>query len=305
MKIICLMPVRNEDWILGLSVRAALMWCDEVIINLHACTDGSLSIIDDLDMQDLTRVWILRSRDAEWTEMKHRQELLNLARSHGGTHMVLVDADEVLTGNLLGKIRPMVERTAPGSILMLPWLCLRGSIDQVITSGLWAHQNASTAFPDSPEYHWATRDGYDLHHRHPMGAELGWYCPISHREAGLMHLQFSSSRRLLAKQFLYQLIEMKRWPGRRSVDAVRQMYTRTVEESENAQTSAVPDSWWAPYSHLMQYLHLEREPWQEAECRRIIAEHPGIAAGLDDFGLTNPQSANYWGQWEGVAHGKL
>jgi hypothetical protein len=39
MKLIGLMPVRGEDWILGLSARAALMWCDELVILLHSCTD--------------------------------------------------------------------------------------------------------------------------------------------------------------------------------------------------------------------------------------------------------------------------
>ena len=35
----------------------------------------------------------------------------------------------------------------------------------------------------------------------------------------------------------------------------------------------------------MQYLHVDAEPWQESECKRLIAENPGITAGLDDFGL--------------------
>ena len=39
MKLICLMPARNEDWIIGLSARAALMWCDELIVMDHASTD--------------------------------------------------------------------------------------------------------------------------------------------------------------------------------------------------------------------------------------------------------------------------
>ena len=38
MKIIGLMAARNEQWCLGLSARAALMWLDELVILDHAST---------------------------------------------------------------------------------------------------------------------------------------------------------------------------------------------------------------------------------------------------------------------------
>ena len=34
MKLVGIMPVRNEDWCLDLTARAALMWCDELVISL-------------------------------------------------------------------------------------------------------------------------------------------------------------------------------------------------------------------------------------------------------------------------------
>ena len=48
MKLIGLMPVRNETWCLGLTLRAALMWCDEMVVWLHACTDDSKRITQDI-----------------------------------------------------------------------------------------------------------------------------------------------------------------------------------------------------------------------------------------------------------------
>lgn len=297
------MPVRNEDWILGFSARAALMWCDVLVVMLHRCSDRSNEIIEDIREEhdclgsiverpnSERRVIVLRDFALEWEEMRMRQRLLEIGRELGGTHFALIDADEVLTGNLLPGIRSFAETTDRNSILMLPWLQMMEApgvslvCSRVMSSGMWGEQNASTVFPDQPCYHWATRDGYDLHHRHPMGAELRWDQPISDRSGGLMHFQFASRRRLLAKQLLYQLIEMKRWPGRRPVDAVRHMYARTVQESESAALSSVPDSWWAPYSHLLKHLHIDAEPWQEAECKRLLADNPKLAVGLDDFGL--------------------
>ena len=190
--------------------------------------------------------------------MAIRQALLDEGPACGGTHFALVDADEVLTGDLLPRIRRLVEHTEPGSILMLPWLCItdrcpHGVQDYtlcascckydwplVLSSGMWNEQRASTAFPDNPVYHWASRATYDFHHRHPMGRDLQWYSPIEDRSSGLMHLQFASRRRLLAKQFLYQLIEVTRWPGRRPVSEVRDMYARTVKEAASASVERVP-----------------------------------------------------------------
>lgn len=43
-KLICTIPVRNEAWCLGLTLRAVLMWCDEVIVLLHCCTDATEAI---------------------------------------------------------------------------------------------------------------------------------------------------------------------------------------------------------------------------------------------------------------------
>ena len=47
-----------------------------------------------------------------------------------------------------------------------------------------------------------------------------------------------------------------------------------------------PADWWAGYEHLMQYLDVDAEPWQEAEVRWLIKEHgPAKFAGLDLFGV--------------------
>ncbi len=200
----------------------------------------------------------------------------------GATHILLIDDDEVISGNLLADIRGYIQSSPAHCVFQLPWSQLRDGIGHVMTSGMWGEQNVSVAFRDKPTYHWKARDGYDFHHRHPMGETLiPSYGNHSHRgTGGLMHLQFASRRRLLAKQYAYQLIERLRWPNRKMAD-----YVRTVRESEAAAVAPVPESWWAPYQHLMKYLDIDAEPWQIEQCRRLIRENPGIEVGLEDFGL--------------------
>jgi hypothetical protein len=283
------MPVRNEAWVLGLSARAALMWCDQLIVADHWSDDGSRYIMNAIhDEYGADRFLIRDWRDVEWTEMAQRQMLLEEAREHGATHIALIDADEVLTGNLLPLIRRLVETTPAGSILQLPWLCLRDGISDVMTSGLWGRATVSAAFPDDPRYHWAAQgpDAYHFHHRHPMGLPFSAYQPIKERSGGMIHLQFASRRRLLAKQALYQAIEVIRWPGRKSPAAIREMYAKTVTEAAAAATRSAPAEWLEPYQDLLRYLDVAAEPWQEAELHRLVAEHGREKfRGLNFFGV--------------------
>lgn len=301
MKLVGLMLARNEDWVIGLSARVALLWCDAIVVLLHNCTDTTAEILETIRWEsELGRVIRRTWSSDHWEEMALRQTMLEIARGMDATHLAMIDADEVLTGNLLSTVRDEVEKTPKQMILQVPALQMGSSRHmpsvicrgEVMSSGMWGTQNVTLAFPDDPAYHWAAKDGYDLHHRHPMGLDFrGWECtqlqpPFPNsmsRHAGVMHLQFLSRRRLIVKQFLYQLNERKRWGF--GVEEVKRKYVPTVREADAAKLSPVPESWWAPYSHLLQYLHVDREPWQEAECKRLLEQDPKLAAGLDDFGL--------------------
>lgn len=284
MKLVAAMPVRNESWILGLSARAALMWVDELIILDHCSTDGSREMALQIQSEyGIERVRLLFEDAPVWEEMRHRQRLLDAARDRGATHIALVDADEVLSGNLLSSIRSIIARIPAGATMQLPWQCLRGSIDKTHADGVWGVADVSAAFLDEPCCHWKARDGYDFHHRQPMGRPFVPFLPVPRSDGGLMHLQFVSERRLRAKQYLYQLTERLRWPGREPVSVVRARYSRAVYEYSGM--SQVPAAWWAPYESLLQYLHVDAEPWQLAACSELLDEHPELVCGLDGFGL--------------------
>jgi hypothetical protein len=305
MKLIGLMPVRNEDWCLGLSLRAALMWCDMVIVFEHACTDGSAAIVDEVQKEFPERVAIRHDSNPQWAEMSHRWCLLQAARFHQATHIALIDADEILTGNLLPDIRDHIESLPEGVILQLPWLALPRTTERYLTSRTFGKlQRVSVAFKDDPSMHWETRNGYDHHHREPMGSIAGVYTPLKPEDGGLMHLQFLSEGRLRAKQALYQMQEVLRWPAPRIVNGVKcktpeqlacrlaLMYGRAVYESDPlaCESSPIPESWWAPYKHLMHYLDKDAEPWQELEVRRLVKEFGReMFRGLDLFGVVSMQ----------------
>jgi Glycosyl transferase family 2 len=308
MKIVGIMPARNEDWCLGLTARAALMWLDALVILEHTCTDNTPDICFDIAAEHEGRVVVLIERNPVWEEMRHRQRMLDAARQLDATHICYIDADEILSGDLLPHIRPIFGALQPSILLQIPWLALRGSLGKVHGSGPWAdRQQASFGFMDDPALHWssASRGGYDFHQRQPMGKNLMPWTPLgaTSRHSGLMHLQFVSGRRLRAKQAWYKVQEVLRWPGREpdQIRAVDERYnlavygqarTPTADEMSNLEktlATAPVDLWWKPYSHLLHHFRPQTKPWQEAEILKAIAEYgPKRFAGLDLFGIGDP-----------------
>lgn len=292
MRLVCTMPCRNEDWVIGCSARAALEWVDHLVVLNHASTDRTGEILLRVAEEYPNRVTILNETGPVWEEMKHRQLLLSCARDFFPTHIVMVDADEVLTANLVPNIRSMIEHAGVRQIVQLPWICLAGGLDRYYDSGVWAEQYVSMAFTDRPELHWIAREGYDFHHRHPMGQPCIPYRPVTaFRQGGLMHLQFVSKRRLAAKQALYKMTEVVRWPGREPVHIVDQRYNVAVYGGPvsswpaHMRTTAVApvDLWWDSRALVINLMGI---PWQETECRKLLAEYGSDRfAGLDLFGV--------------------
>lgn len=305
MKLIGLMPVRNEAWVLGLSARVALKWCDELVILLHACTDTSHEIAWEIYGRHEGRVHICDWNTPPWDEMLHRQFLLEQARMNRATHIAIIDADEILTGNLWHSgsedvnnpaccIRSAIATMPPGNVLQLPGYNLRGGTNRYHANGVWGNRWFSTAFADDPRFGWS---GDRFHQREPMGpgpaSQLKPWRPIGQKDGGVMHLWGASERRLLAKHALYKLTERLRWPDK-PVSLIERLYNLAIyghrgvpgHEVKDWTYADTPACWWAPYRDLMQYLDVDAVPWQEAEVQRLVAEHGAARfTGLDLFGV--------------------
>jgi hypothetical protein len=286
MRLIAMLPVRNEDWILELSARAALLWCDAIVILNHASRDTTAVIILKLLHEFGNDRVKLKFVDGGWDEMQHRQRMLTMAREFGATHMAIVDADEILTGNLLGSIRSHIESMPGGRILQLPGYNLRGGLHRYHANGIWGDRWFSLAFADDKRLGWA---GDRFHHREPSGVSLMPCRTIAQGQGGIMHLWGASERRLVAKHALYKMTETLRWPAKSKAD-IDQQYSQAIFPSanrhfdQNWEYAAVPADWWAPYADLLPSVHLDAVPWQEQACRDMVAEHgPERFAGLDLF----------------------
>lgn len=285
MKLCALMPVRNEDWILGLSARVVLRYADHLVVLNHASTDRSAELLGAIADEHPGRVTVLEETDGKWDEMAHRQRMLEAARAAGATHIAITDADEVLTGNIVPMIRDLIENLPPRSIMMLPGYNLRGGIDKYHSNGIWANRWFSFAFQDDPALGW---NGDRFHQREPMGAPFVLRRTGTPGNGGIMHLWGANERRLVAKHRAYKITERLRWPDK-SIAEIDRLYSLAIHgqpgdrRADWRYTHVLPE-WWDPYVDLVKHLDIYAEPWQEAECERLIAQHGADHfAGLDLF----------------------
>ena len=304
MRLIGLMLARNSEWIINASARAALMYCDGLVIFDHASTDTTAVIADSIAAGHPGRVSVIHESSPVWEEMDHRQRTLDAAREMGATHVANIDDDEIVTGNLVGRIggeaslsrmltglRDEAEALRPGETMTLPWISMWGGLDSYRDDDShWSRTQVDFIFALTPDAHYRrAADGYQHHSRRPKGMLAIAQAPYQDQnEGGLMHFQFASRRRLLAKQALYKLNEILRWPERASVEKINRLYDGTTRD-EPRRMRQVPTEWWDRIAHLKPLINVDAEPWQEAEVRRLVAEHGAARfAGLDLYGVEAP-----------------
>jgi hypothetical protein len=297
MKLVGIMPVRNEAWCLGFTLRIALKWCDEVVVLLHACTDDSLQIVADVQSEVTDRLSYFIVKEQQWDEMVQRHTMLEGARKeHGATHIAIIDADEFISANLLPSpderrlssphILDYVNALPPAQILELPGYNMREMPGEPLTmryhaNGVWGSRWFATVFLDLPGLSW---QGDRFHHREPFGCNWQRWRPIRQGYGGTIHLWGASERRLRAKHAHYRVTERLRWPTK-PVQDIERLYSLATSPREPWTYHTLPPTWIEPYADWMQYLHIDVEPWQEKEIA-IVLETYGRErfAGLDLLG---------------------
>lgn len=283
MNIAAIMPVRNEQWVLGLSARAALEWCDQLVCLLHKSVDRSREILEQIG-RETGRVRIMSTDDEQWREMEHRQSLVSAARNYAATHIALVDADEVICADSLPRIRESAGALRVGECLNVNMYCMWRGIHQYRTDpgSVWSgRHDLALVFRDAGALSFAAKDGYQHHARAPRNAKL-----VVDQSLGVMHLQFADWRRLTAKHALYKVRERIDYPAK-PVDQIERMYNLALNE-RGLDTKWSPRQWFERYQEKdwMTLVDFADTPWQEEEARRLFATRdPQYFQGLNLFGV--------------------
>lgn len=138
-KIVCLTPIKNEDWILDTFLKATSLWADYIVIADQNSTDKSKEIA-----QRFEKVIYVKNEGGKYDELSRQELLLNEARKIEGKKLLIaLDADEFFTN---------VDITTPS------WQTMLNAEEGTVFSFNWLHI--------SPDFTRAKKSNFDF----PWGA---------------------------------------------------------------------------------------------------------------------------------------
>jgi len=126
-KLICITPFRDEQWMLHRFLSCALLWADMVILGDHNSTQPYEDI---LDQHDRSRIRVVPVEMEGFNESALRNPLLQAAREIPGKKLlVFLDADEVLSANFLSSPElHTILTAAEGTYIYTDWFQLNNNM---------------------------------------------------------------------------------------------------------------------------------------------------------------------------------
>ncbi|MEM1060359.1 MAG: glycosyltransferase family 2 protein, partial [Verrucomicrobiota bacterium] len=198
--VVCLTPVKNEEWILERFLAAASLWADVIIVADQHSTDRSREIVSSFE-----KVQLIENPNPEFNEPERQALLITAARERvpGPRLLLALDADEALSGNFTTS--PEWERilaAAPGTSIRLHWANVTPSGQEYWSTG----SLTEWGFVDDGTPH----AGKTIHSpRVPVRAGGP---VLDCAELHFLHLQYIDPARTASKQRWYQCYERLRQP---------------------------------------------------------------------------------------------
>ncbi len=125
--VICIVPVKNESWVLNDFIKCAQRWADLIIIGDHNSTDQSAQIAQQYD-----KVKVVPIDNPMFDEGYRRKILWEEARKIPGKRLIIsIDADEMISANWAESAEWEQMLTAPpGTRFRFDWLNLMPGINE-------------------------------------------------------------------------------------------------------------------------------------------------------------------------------
>lgn len=268
--VVCVTPVKNEEWILERFLRCAAMWADHIIVLDQCSTDRSRDIA-----AAHPKVRLIVNDDPQFDEQRRQRRLLDAAREIPGRRLIMaLDADEALSADALSSAEWAAAREAsPGTVLRLRWANLLPGFDRAWTPD---HHIPFGFVDDGREHH-----GAAIHNdRLPVREDRP---SIVFRQHFVLHYQYAAWSRMKSKQRWYQCWERLNQPHKRPIQLYRQYHH--MDAIPDDQVRAVDDGWFGDYESAGIEMQTVREqcwyPWDEDVLEWLVAHGPRTFGRLD------------------------
>ena len=237
MKIITLLPFKNEEKNLPSFLSNVLPACDEIVAIDDGSTDRGPEILKEFGVHVYKNDIEVKSG---WAELGIREKLLQLGREHGGTHFVVLDADETFTDHFPRKCRKVCERLEPGQKVKMQWLAMWKSVDHYRDDrSVWSNNYKDFIFADDGKMEYPK---VWMHTPRTPGETTEANClTLNPKHGAVIHFQFSDWDSFQIKQAWYRCSELIR-NGGGGVGQINNKYRITMDDP-NAVVRAMPEHW--------------------------------------------------------------
>lgn len=260
-KIVALIPARNESLLIGQCIQAVSLYADAIVYLDDCSDDNSVEIVKSLSHKFKVEK-IIEKRSWYRDEPGDRNALLQAGRKIGGTHFIVIDADEMLTANFLENnyLKKRIMALKPGDQLVLNWIQLwRDYRKYRFDDSVWTWNYKSFIFCDDQECSYKS----NFIHTSRCPSIHGKVCKISGYEYGMLHFQFVNWRNLLVKQAWYRCLERIRTPEKSPL-LINDIYNKSKDES-NIGLKSCPPEWFENYYFFNPSIFEQPERWREKQ----------------------------------------
>lgn len=240
MKIIALMPVKNEEWILPTTLKDLSRYIDDLVVLDDSDQDNSRSVIKKygghLIAQDNKNI-----NYSSW-----RSELLKKGRELGGTHFIWLDADESFSNNFYDNHYNILKSLKLGQALCMEWICLwKSAFKQRFDNSIWVKNYKDFIFCDDQISDFEEQNLHE--NRTPVKKNLINNIKIPSKVGAVLHFQFVPFKRFEEKQAFMKSREFL--TNNKSAVQINRQYSITLD-SPNIRTKDVPKEWIINFNNL-------------------------------------------------------
>lgn len=262
-KKVCLVPIKNEAWILNTFLESTSLWADHIIILDQNSTDESVEIAGRFE-----KVVLFHNTSNSYNELERQRFLIQKSRELFGLNTILfaLDADEILANYHNNPDWDKLLALPAGTAVYLPWLnVLPGNKTYFNSVG---GRNVFVYIEDGREHF-----GTEMH-----SPRVPVYSPeetVFIESIKVLHYQFSVRERQLSKHRWYECLERIKYPEKDAIDLYRVYHHIDILPREILE---IPAAWYSNYAengvHLLQISDDNNHWWDKEVCALLKEKGP-------------------------------